>query len=328
MQTPSDHAFMDATEECPQPQIEWPSDLPEAGFHRGVAFDDYRAWPAISQSVIKYGQTSMLHMKAASEGRLTLKRTDAINFGAALHCWLFERTSFADQYPIATPCQATLKSGKNAGAKCGKVASYRDGADWYCGTHARSYEAQYVETRLSQDQLSSIERIADTISTHEVVRLLASPGGSEVSVAACVDGVPAKGRFDRYIDAIEGKIPPTIIDVKKLPSGEGTRRSLQRRIRNYGYDLQAAWYTHMAHLITGETHRFVWLFVEDSEPFDIAVYEASQDMIDLGAQKWMQVLSQYQQCQKYDIWQGYTPFLEVIEPEDFEKKQLKTFTGE
>ncbi len=91
----------------------------EPGFHPNISFDDYKSLDAINCSTLKWGDTSMLHLRAALDGEIEHEDTTALNFGRAVHCRLFEPQDFKTRFAVALPCEGVIASGKNAGQPCG-----------------------------------------------------------------------------------------------------------------------------------------------------------------------------------------------------------------
>jgi hypothetical protein len=296
--------------------------IPDCGIHKGVDFETYLGWHAISQSVLK--EPSQLHMKAAFEGKLKVPTTDAIRFGSAIHCYMLEPDHFEARYPVATPCSMPLKSGKRKGQPCGATSSFRDGDWWFCGTHAPDSSVK-EDGRVSPDEFDRIRFIAEKLDSHPIGRLLRLPGENELSIVADVDGIRMKGRIDRFLDA------PCIIDVKKINLRDGTRDKLRRKIRDYGYDFQAAAYSRIFYEITGERPGYMWLFVESDYPHDLIPVQAGEDLMFVGQVKFDAALHRWRDAVESNTWLGCegvwcggdtVDTVPKIDPDEWERKQF------
>ena len=60
------------------------------GMHRNLPFEQYLKLPYMSQSVLKQGAESMLHLKHAMDNQGNLEPTDAMTLGSALHVAFLE----------------------------------------------------------------------------------------------------------------------------------------------------------------------------------------------------------------------------------------------
>ena len=315
-----------------------PDSVPAEGIHHNVSSAEYHAWPVLSQSLLKIGvSVSWARVRQMLDGRVKHDPPDAMVFGSAVHCWLFERDTFADRFPISAPCSAILKSGDRKGSPCCGNASYRVGDAWFCGKHV-SDDCEQVVDFVTPDEMARIKQMTAALMASPAAKLLWHPGGQEIAWTAVLDGVPMKGKLDRWcpeMTAPDGStIPGLIIDVKKMPVGNGSLSTLQSTIRNRQYDLQAATYVRAMETLTGKRPVYVWLFIEDSEPFDVAAVQASSSMMALGFRKLDKALGDARDCLSSGYWPGYAdPIgsdLAQIGPSDWELRSwgLSHLTGD
>lgn len=129
---------------------------------------------------------------------------------------------------------------------------------------------------LAGDQ-PAIDGMEAALRAHSVASelLVGCAGGWEVSVFADVDGVPSKCRFDRLLD--DG----TAVDVKTTKAGPGPY-VLTRAVLDYGYDLQEAHYRAVAEAAGIELERFVFVFVQNCEPYHVTVIDLEEGFLDRG----------------------------------------------
>lgn len=305
--------------------IDWPEGLPQPGIYHDVPFDVYRAWPAVSQSSLKYGRhTSLYHMRQLLDGKLKSKDSEAKRFGRAIHCGVLEPAKFAATFEVPTTCGAVISTGDRKGQACGSEARYKDSSGlWFCGTHRKSFDAQLVTELATRAEVEAIRCLRASLAKNCVCRLLKARGGSEVSFTAWVDGVPVKGRVDRLVEGPN----PVAIDLKKIQSGEGHEESIRRQIRRYDYDLQAALYTTALGILLNAEVPWVWIFAEDAEPFQIVPKQAGPNMLGLGAIKFRQVLGPYKFAMESGLWPSYSAnvgdvdasdTIDMIEPDHWE----------
>lgn len=295
--------------------LPWPDGLPEAGIYYDVPEAEYRAWPAISQSSLKYGlQTTMKHLRAKLNGMIPDADSPARRLGRVIHCGILEPANFGSKFKIAKPCQAVIATGARKGKACGTASRFLDDEGmWFCGTHAKGFRALEQENICTDYDMQCINAIRSQLKQHEVVHLLRARGGSEVSFTTSLLGVPVKGRCDRFAVGDEA-FPPTAIDLKKVGVGKGSDEDLQRTISQFGYDLQATLYTTALAELIGKPVAWVWLFVEDGPPFDVIPKQASGLMLKLGQVKLRLALESYAWCVRTKTWPGYSSSLDTIDP--------------
>lgn len=98
----------------------------QAQVHYNMPFDEYCTLQGINASALKGdGATSPKHLKAVLDGEIVSEDSNDKRLGRAIHCSILEPDRFETAFPVATPCQATLKSGANAGSDCGSKSSFR-----------------------------------------------------------------------------------------------------------------------------------------------------------------------------------------------------------
>jgi hypothetical protein len=129
-------------------------------------------------------------------------------------------------------------------------------------------------------------------------------GWSEASIVWEHDGIKLKGRVDKLAQGSRS----LVLDLKKMQVGAGVREKCQREILNRGYHVQAAIYVKGIEVLTGKKPEFVWLFVEDNDPFDIQVIPADDRDIEIGWQAVRQAIRVWREA-------GPNPPGYIIDPE-------------
>lgn len=292
-------------------------DLPKPGLHYGVPFVEYAAWPAVNQTALKIlRNVTPFHCRAFLDGRYASEDSDDRRFGRAEHCYILEPETFAERFVLAEPCKVRIASGKRKGDPCGAIGRFRgSGNVWSCGIH-KPDDATEPEDYITVEQLGRIKASTRSLLSHKVIRLIRQHGGAEVSVVWERDGLPCKARLDKLV--IDTACPDTILDLKKIRSGRGTDEHLQRSIRDWGYDIQSAWYIDGVEAATGKRTCFAWVFLEDNEPFDVRPVWASRSMVQLGRRKLEAAWQTYKRCVEEDRWPGYCESIEELEPSPWE----------
>ena len=297
----------------------WPEECPAVGTYN-VPYEEYRKWPALNAGALKYAvHVSAKHMRAAIDGLFDSDSRDR-KFGRAIHCRLLEPQEFSTRFLLAGTCEETIKSGARKGEPCGKAAGFYDGKHWFCGMHQKAHNgASEPEEYVDRAEVERCERIAAAVKAHPIVKLLRQHGGAEVSLVWEWDGLPCKARLDKFITGAD--CPDTIIDLKKCQSCKADDHSLQTSIRQYGWDIQAAFYVAGAEKITGTRPHFAFVFMEDNEPFDVRPVWASRAMLAVGQAKVDRGFAIYKHAIATGKWPGYCEQIEEFYPANFELRQ-------
>lgn len=272
--------------------------LPEPGVYPDVPFADYRAWDALSKSTLEYGMVSMLHLRAATEGRLQRSDTEALAFGRALHTRLLEPARFKEAYrviPVALTSDipgdrpTTTKEYKR------RVSTFRqvhEGCEF-----------------LSESDGAQLEAMARAVYAHPGVAMLRESGGCEVSITwRHSTGLRLKGRLDKFT-RFQGL--PTIVDIKGVRTCEPD--ALSKQIHDLGWHRQGAMYVDGIRELTGELADFILICVEKTYPFGVAVRQVGERSMDLGRRQLLTVLQRWRWCQQRGVFDGFGDDIEQID---------------
>jgi exodeoxyribonuclease VIII len=295
------------------------ADCPDIGIYHDIPFEDYAAWRAINSGVVKWGQISPKHMHAAFNGLLKSDDTRSMKLGRAIHAMLLEPETFAQRFIVAGPCEAVLKSGERKGLPCGRQASMLGVDDqWYCGTHAIE-ERGWTGDIITADEKARCDAVNEAIKSHWAVKLIRRKGWSEVSLRWERSGLPMKGRLDRYAVGTR----PVILDVKKCRVGYGTIEKCEYAIRDYAYHVQAAMYVDGTEQLTGVRPEFIWIFVEDNQPFDVQILPASEETLKVGWHIARTTIDRYARAVADNELYGYIRIPENIKPGGLPIRELQ-----
>lgn len=268
-----------------------PSILPAPGIYRGIPEREYRAWPMLSQSLMKAGRASMAHMKAAVDAGPSVP-TDAMQLGTALH------TAFLE--PELMPTRVVRWEGGT-----------RKGQRWdeFCDEHAD----KVILTPAAHEQVIGMVR---SLRKHPVIRRWqAKIEDVEVSGVGSICGVPVKGRCDAMT-------PDPLIDLKKVRSGDA--RTFTSAVLGFGYHWQAYVYRKIFN-----RDRFVLATVEDKPPFDVVAYELSPAFLREGEREVVAVIDQWKFACDRGVFPGRSDEIVQLEiPEWAASGDLVTFGDE
>lgn len=93
-----------------------------------------------------------------------------------------------------------------------------------------------------------------------------------------------------------------VVDLKRMRdvSPAGFRSS----VRRYRYDVQAAFYLDGLEKTNPKT-AFIFICVEPTPPFRVAVYQADETMVSEGREKYIDNLHTYVECRRNNVWPAY-----------------------
>ncbi len=272
------------------------------GIHYDIPFKEYQEIDALNASRLEWGEYSMEHMKAAIDGKMH-RDSPAMTLGRAIHARLLEPDLYQKMFQVASPCEAVIKSGQRRGERCNNASTYYFDGQWFCGTHCKGQSP--AENVLSQADANTVEAIAEKVKQHKVIRLLRQRGGYEATAIWELEGERCKGRYDKLIPRTD-KLPPVIIDLKKCRMGHARTDMFEKAIRDYRYDVKAAWYCDGLNKITGDPPLFVWIAVEDEYPHGLNVIQADRATINVGRIRYRKLFADYLRAKQSGQWQGYT----------------------
>lgn len=280
----------------------------DVGIYKSLPFSEYAAIDAINSGVVRWGfEGTMKHMHAARRGLIANDDTKERKFGRAIHCRLLEPEAYSQRFTIAQPCCVLLKSGERKGKPCGKASSYQSARDqniWVCGTHLKEvHDAVPPEEYIDAEEAARIERIYESLHSHEAMKLFRRTGWSEVSLVWDMCGLRCKCRIDK-LDDYETAETPLILDIKSCQVGDIRRDDCEKSIANHGYHRQAAMNVNAVETLTGKRPRFAWVFIEKAEPFDVQIVPADDETLAIGITEVRRTLELYRSAELKGDFRG------------------------
>lgn len=218
----------------------------------------------------------MLHLRHAWD--VPRKDTDAMLWGRAVHCLLFEPREFEARY--------TCWEGRRAGG------AYQDFVEDHCGMEVLT-AAQY------EGAMAAGRRFTD----ESLVLPLIESGQSEVSVFCPEAGLQCRGRMDRV--STDG----VIVDLKTTKDLEA--RAFGRDFYRFHYDIKLGLYRRWLSKVLGYQFRVVVVCLENcgtpskpEGPYDIAVVPIADAVLDRGAERGVSILRRVAACIESEYWPG------------------------
>jgi hypothetical protein len=205
------------------------------------------------------------------------KKTPALILGSAVHCAVLEPSEFGKRYAIAPEVDRRTKEGKEIMA---------------------NFEASIEKLEVISKTDSIIcERIMEAINRHEEAALLLS---KITAVEKIIEVDDMKCRPDGIIEPLN-----LIIDLKTTE--DASPRTFGRSALKYRYDVQAAFYIDLfeAHF-NRKCEGFIFIAVEKTPPFGVAVYVIEDDDIEIGRVKYKADLERWREAKASNNWKGFT----------------------
>lgn len=157
-----------------------------------------------------------------------------------------------------------------------------------------------------------IDAMAEAVLAHPVARdYFEEATDREVSVFADVDGVPSRARFDAISPSAAARV--TAVDLKTTE--DATKAGFERSVAKWGYEVQQAHYEAVYEAATGGTiDEFVFVAIEKSGPYEVAVHKLPEVWVDMGKEKAAQARRIYAECTETGVWPGYPEGVTYLDP--------------
>jgi exodeoxyribonuclease VIII len=231
---------------------------------------EYHRLPRASKSGLDKIARSPAHYKCRDQK----EPSKAMRIGTALHSLVLEGVA-----PLVMP----EFSGK------GSVA-LRD--EWK--------QAHAGALVLSEDEALDVHGMAASIALHPIAgpAFARKDGRAEVSALwTCPDtGVECKSRFDWLL-------PSAIVDLKT--TADASPDAFARSVASYRYHCQDAFYSQAAASCDLSVDHFLFVVVETSAPYAVAIYQLDDEARDIGRRLYLRDLRRLKECRERNEWPGY-----------------------
>jgi hypothetical protein len=173
----------------------------------------------------------------------------------------------------------------------------KDGKAWLAENAAKDI--------LTSQEHKDIQGMEEALLANPDSRQWLEAGRAEVSMFSELQGVTVKGRID-YIPN-EGN---AIVDLKSCE--DASPSGFQQSFTKFKYHVQAAMYLDLCRSLDVERDVFVFVCVEKSAPYCVAVYQVDQAAIMQGQLEYHKALAIYQNCITTGIWPGYPQGIQTV----------------
>lgn len=200
--------------------------------------------------------------------------------GSMVHCLILEPSEFQKRYTYAE-FDLRTKAGK----------------EWAC-TVPEGMEI--VNEELYQKAYRMAGAICASNSASKLISLCTE---FESVVHWDVNGVQCRSKLDGIGTTTSGKT--VVVDLKTTV--DASPESFAKSIVNYRYHVQAAFYMDAI-----QADSFAFICVENTAPYNAAVYQLDADSIDIGRAEYMADLEVYKRCLQTDEWPGYDDTIQLL----------------
>lgn len=311
----------------------------EPGIYFDMPWDEYRAIPYPSQSLLKHGMRSMKRIRRAKNGELAPSvKTTAV--GQYVHCAIsgeMDRIAVMPRFELDEQNVVNVKqkpktylkadgsvsaAGKRWDELC-KKHGHPAGYDGKIGQKSTSKNTEFYQSAkeawereqagkdiVTELDMQTARKVLAEISANKVARDLIDKAQQEVVVIGEIAGVMCKTRVDGYVDGER-----TGWDLKTTDDIEPHK--FYRHAKKMGYFFQFALQQLLFRSIGLEMQEYFIIGAEVQGDFDTALIPVPDQLIIDWETKVIRVVEQYRIAEKQNVWDGLFPsghgYLEVPE---------------
>lgn len=264
-------------------KVQSPSDV-GPGIYYDLSNEAYHAGPGISKSGLDMIAKSPSIYQWNKTAPRHEEKTQALDFGTALHCLLLEPDEFKDRFVVAPWFNRRSPDG-------------------------REEEKQYLQECKEEGRISITEDdheklliMRDSVMAHPVGRFIFEQEGYNEASIFWTDkdtGELCRVRPDRVLKNVNGS--PVLVDVKKV---DGLER-FKRHVFDFRYHVQAAMYSEGYEAETGDYPLFWFLAVSSSVSagrYGVDVIQLPPEVMREGSDQFHNDLYLYHQCKQANDW--------------------------
>ena len=267
-----------------------------------IADADYHALPFCSKHALdvidEWSPMHLMYRRANPE-----PPTPAMKFGSAFHTFMLEAEEFDARHPVMTQCVAR----KADGGGCTNDGKVRVGSSWLCGVHAKGKGGVDMPGAITEAQLEQIKAMAQAIKYHRAASsVLEAEGENEAAILWKREVLGDGWSHDLTCKLKADILRPSwemVADIKTCDCASQT--AFERSVADFNYHRQAAFYQDGCRAVGIDIKHFVFICVEKSAPYGVAVYRLLDDAIGLGREENERLLTKYAACERNNDWFGY-----------------------
>ncbi|HTJ68374.1 MAG TPA: PD-(D/E)XK nuclease-like domain-containing protein [Actinospica sp.] len=275
--------------------------ITEPCIHPDIDEDWYHADPVTGGSLSVSGAKLLLQAPAKFDyaRRNGSKSTKSMDLGTRVHAIVLGKgEEHLELLPYEEYRTGEAKAARDAAIASGKIP-----------TKPREWE--------------EAQEIAAAVLAHPTTGGLFTDGDAEVSMFAKDPefGIWLRGRAD-YMTYFDGL--PTIVDFKT--TADASPEEFGKSAYKFGYHRQDPWYRELWASFLGcdwQDVDFVFAVVETEAPYCVATYHVKPEHVGLGREQNRIARERFRDCQKADVWPGYSEEIEDLELPRYGVQQIE-----
>ena len=264
------------------------ADVPANEYHQAA-----RDGKFLSSHLLGDFRKSPLLYKKKMNGEIEQAETAALAVGRAVHTLILEgRSKFDEEFNISDG-PVNPKTGEPFGKL---TKAYKEWA------------AAQTKDVVSGPDFAFMSKLRESVWAHLVARELLDDGIAEQTVRTRYCEEPCQIRMDWFREDYEGR--PVICDLKTCDSIDHFENDSWR----FGYPHQMAFYREVFATGTDGTRPDCYLIaVEKKEPYRVAVYKLTDDLLDQCARQNEAAIDELHACRKTNVWPTRTEDLRILD---------------
>lgn len=240
-----------------------------------ISFEEYAKNPRLNHSTLES------YRKTAAHGRYYelngIEETAALKFGRCVHTAILEPSEYPSRVAVSPVVDRRTKEGK---------------ALWERFTSVNSH----LEIITAEDN-EAIEKIQEAVWSKDKAREFLVDALKEFSIYFRWEEVDCKARLDAYHES------GVALDIKTTL--DASAESFARDIAARGYHRKAAFYLDALEAANLQANRFLFIAVEKSAPYGVAIYELDNDAIEQGRRENAEILARYKEAKFLNEYPDY-----------------------
>jgi exodeoxyribonuclease VIII len=252
------------------------------GVVHDLPFADYLATPSVSKSSLWTA-----HTKSPAHARVVKEESNAMALGTAVHCAILEPDAF--------------------------TSAFTRGPEDRRGNRWKEAVDEHGDGLLTAGDYDAALAIRDALRSSEAIRRITGAGSMREVSGFWRDaetGLACRCRPDAYVRSIG-----LMADVKTTT--DVREHQFRRRVEDFGYHAQEAFYTDGWRACGMEVEAFVFIAVETAPPYAHAIYELAPAAGEEGRAAMRAALDVWAQCTESGVWPAYPPGVRPLDISKF-----------
>lgn len=275
----------------------------ELGLHEGLSDVEYRRAPGANKSFLDDVNVSPAFARWRKHH--PAPPTEAMNIGQALHTLVLEPHLFSQRFVRAKYEEFRTKEAR----------------EWRVEQESKGLTVLRIKSDDPDRNPSEWDRVhsmADAVLAHPMAGpLFADEGPTEATLFWVDKFAPGarrlcKARLDKWCTGHR-----VIADLKKVPIQGAGESNFARKVHEYRYHVQAAFYFDGAWTLDLKPQAFIFVAVEEDPPYQVACYTLPDEWIRQGRQQYIRDLEVLSRCIDSAEWPSYPPEIRQLSQPPF-----------